>query len=175
MDTYKITKQFIFLRHLHSGKPVYLVKISLFFLVFLVFGCTKSTCVSGPEEKKPASIVVGGRCEYMRYKGKAKIVSIRKIKPPKNYTGPSYELYEVKYSFSAEEKIKKAHENLGKKEYLLTLTNSWYPGPKFLQKYGIMTGKTFDCYLKVIVKGTCTPVIFEFPDIDSNDYFEPGF
>jgi len=52
------------------------------------------------------------------------------------------------------------------------LKNSGYPGPKFLEKYGIEAGKSFECHLKVIVKGTCTPILFEFPTIDLRDYFE---
>ncbi len=47
-----------------------------------------------------------------------------------------------------------------------------YPGPQFLEKYGIGVGKVFDCYLKVIIKGTCTPMLFEFPSIRLDDYFE---
>ena len=59
-----------------------------------------------------------------------------------------------------------------KKEHLLQLRNSWYPGEKFIEKYGIEVGKTFKCTLCVIKSGTSTPIIFEFDDIDTTDYFE---
>ena len=115
---------------------------------------------------------VGGNCEYRKYQGKAVIVSIIP-KPSSGYTaGPSYEEFEVKFHFVAEEEIKEAHGQIEGKEYVLTLTNSWYPGPKFLKKYGIKVGKSFDCILNVITKGACTPIVFDFPDIDQSDYFE---
>ena len=107
-----------------------------------------------------------------RYEGIARIVSVQKKEMPKGYRGPSHESYEVKFSFSAEEKIKEPHGRVEVKEHTLKLTNSWYPGPKFLRKYGIEVDRSFDCYLKVITKGTCTPILFDFPAINLSDYFE---
>lgn len=54
----------------------------------------------------------------------------------------------------------------------LRLMNSWYPGARFLERYGIAAGKSFECTLKVITQGTCTPTIIDFPHIDRTDYFE---
>ena len=50
--------------------------------------------------------------------------------------------------------------------------NSWYPGPRFLERYGIAAGKSFACTLNVISQGTCTPTVFDFQGIDRADYFE---
>lgn len=116
--------------------------------------------------------VSGGPCEYKIYKGTAEIISIHKKEMPKDYGGPSHESYEVKFSYHTDEYIKEAHGKVEGKEHVLLLTNSWYPGPRFLHKYGIAVGKNFDCHLKVITKGPCTPVIFDFPAIDLSDYFE---
>lgn len=115
--------------------------------------------------------VFGGQCEYRKYSGLARIISISKKRPP-NYGGSFYENYEVKFSFYTDERIKERHGQVEGKEYLLLLNNSFYPGPGFLKKYGIEVGKYFDCYLKVITRGTCTPVLFDFPTIDLSDYFE---
>jgi hypothetical protein len=54
----------------------------------------------------------------------------------------------------------------------LRLMNSWYPGPRFLERYGIAAGKSFACTLSVIAQGTCTPTVINFPHIDRADYFE---
>jgi len=54
----------------------------------------------------------------------------------------------------------------------LRLMNSWFPGPRFLERYGIAAGKSFECSLKVITQGTCTPTVIDFPAIDRADYFE---
>ena len=107
-----------------------------------------------------------GRCEYKEYPGYAKITSITKI----NIPGEPNERYEVKFMFYPYQEVEEGHAQVEGKEFLLLLTNSSYPGPKFLKKYGIKVGKVFDCYLKVIVRGTCTPIIFEFPSIRLDDY-----
>lgn len=115
---------------------------------------------------------VGGKCEYSKYHGKAAIVSIIPKPSSSHSAGPLYEEFEVRFRFVAEEDIKEAHGRIEGKEYVLTLANSWYPGPKFLKKYGIKVGKSFGCSLNVITKGACTPIMFDFPDIDLSDYFE---
>ena len=111
----------------------------------------------------------GGPCEYKQYKGRAKIIS---IKPKRENSGYTHEIFEVKFSYTPDRKVDEAFAQTKGKQFELQLTNSWYPGPKFLKKYGIAVGKEFDCYMKVITKGTCTPVIFEFPSIKLDDYFE---
>lgn len=50
-------------------------------------------------DKPAGKPVVGGQCKYKKYSGQAKIISIRKKELPNNYGGPSYENYEVKFSF----------------------------------------------------------------------------
>ncbi len=114
----------------------------------------------------------GGPCEYKTYSGTAKIISTRIKELPKGTPGPSHESYEVKFLFFPDERIDEAYAQVEGKPQLLTLANSWCPGPRFLQKYGIAEGKTFDCRLKVITHGVCTPVMFAFPGIDRGDYFE---
>ncbi len=116
--------------------------------------------------------VLGGPCEYKRYKGQATIVSIRPKESPENYGRPAEEGYEVKFSFSPEEEITAAYGKVTGREYTMMLKNSSYPGPRFLERYDIKTGKSFDCYLQVIIRGTCTPVLFDFPTIDLGNYFE---
>ncbi|MCK4782820.1 MAG: hypothetical protein KAV87_03645 [Desulfobacteraceae bacterium] len=116
--------------------------------------------------------VVGGPCEYKAYRGHAKIVSIHKKELPPKVGGPSNVVYEVKFSFTPHEEIQERYGQVEEKEYLLLLANSSYPGPGFLKKYGIKLNKCFECYLKVITRGACTPVLFDFPTIDLCDYSE---
>jgi hypothetical protein len=150
------------------------VILSAFFcVVFLTIVWGVSTIAMGNEaERSSKSRKIGGLCEYKPYPGKARIVSIHKKEMPENYSGPSYESYEVKFTFCSEEQIRETHGRVEGKEFSLRLTNSWYPGPKFLKKYAIEEGKRFDCCLNVITKGACTPTIFDFPTIDLGDYFE---
>ena len=114
--------------------------------------------------------IVGGKCEYDKTKGTCEITSVTKTEESIAQAavggGPGYEGCKVKFKFKPQGK------DLLDKEYTMRLTNSWYPGDKFLEKYKIAEGKIFNCTMCTIKKGTCTPVVFEFPDIDTSDYFE---
>jgi hypothetical protein len=146
------------------------------FLLFLIvlFNQACTDVVSGTDrgEEMRTQRVVGGPCEYKAYRGYAKILSIHKKEVQAKTGGPSNMVYEVKFSFTPHEEIKERYGQVEGKEYLLLLANSSYPGPGFLKKYGITPGKCFECYLKIITRGTCTPVLFDFPTIDLCDYSE---
>jgi hypothetical protein len=128
--------------------------------------------VSNAQAKEATKRVIGGPCEYQSYPGQATIASIRKIVRSENVSEPSYESYEVIFTFSTKEKVKETYGRVQGKRFRLKLANSWHPGPKFLKKYAIEEWKRFDCTLNVITKGSCTPTVFEFPTIDLADYFE---
>ena len=144
--------------------------VLLFTIIFTNAFCSGSSTVASAAEKS-APRVVGGPCEYRQYKGRAMIVSISKKEMRKKYGEPSVG-YEVKFSFFSEEEIEETYGQVEGRKYILMLTNSRYPGPEFLEKYGIEAGKSFECYLKVITRGTCTPVLFDFLTIDLGDCFE---
>ena len=131
-------------------------------LLIVFFICVSSAyAADGP--------LAGGPCEYKQYKGQAKIISITQKRKPHNYP---HEIYEVKFSFTSDQEVKEKNARTEGKEFVLLLNNSNYPGPKFIEKYDIQFGNVFKCYMKVIVGGTCTPVVFEFPTIRLDDYFE---
>ena len=129
-----------------------------------------SSCSAMGNPTKKESL--GGPCEYKAYAGQAKIVSINKIQVKEAANDSSKELYEVKFSFHPEQEIEEAYGQVEGKNYTLLLNNSSYPSSRFLRRYGIELGENFDCYLKVITKGTCTPIIFDLPTINLSDYLE---
>lgn len=148
-----------------------------FFLLFLIAllnqSCTDVISGTDRGEEMRTQKGVGGLCKYKSYRGIATITSVRETKEsPESRGGPPYQSYVVRFSFFSEEKIKESYGNVEGKEYTLKLANSWNPGARFLKKYGIETGSNFECYLKVITRGTCTPVLYDFPTIDLGDYFE---
>ncbi len=114
--------------------------------------------------------IVGGSCKYKSYTGKAEITSITRLEITRRE--PSHELYEIKFSFKPDQKISEEFTRSEGKEYLLLLKNSTYPGPKFLEKYDLKVGRTLECNMNVIIKGTCTPIIFDFPTIRLDEYFD---
>ncbi|MCD4736116.1 MAG: hypothetical protein K8R53_08745 [Bacteroidales bacterium] len=116
----------------------------------------------------------GGPCQYREYNGSAVITSLKKKGEVKNRDKGFQALYEVKFSFFPKEKIKEEFVQVKNREYDLKLENSSDPWLDFIEKYAIKEGKAFDCILKVITRGTCTPLLFDFPSIDLGDTLGKG-
>ncbi len=124
------------------------------FLALLGFFAVES--MMGPRSfaETAADRKAGGPCEYKTYPGKAKITSI---------TGRNHDEYEVKFVFTPDARIEESYLSTEGKEFLLFTDNSQYPDKEYLKKNGIKADKIFSCNMKVIIKGTCTPVLFKFP------------
>ena len=146
---------------------ILIIAISLIILVYL----------SGDSKYSEMPQIIGGSCVYNDYPGKAVITSIQMTDKSKAQAttlgGPGYSGYEIYFKFMTDKQIKEDWpRSTLDKERLLLLVNSWYPGKEFIKKYNIEMNKEFDCTLKIITKGTCTPMIFEFKNIKRDDYFE---
>ena len=107
---------------------------------------------------------VGGLCEYHRYEGRAEVISLQKITDSRNQSG---ETYEVRFRFIPIQEIKESFVQVEGREFLLEMNRSPYLTPGFIEGHGIQTGTVFDGYLRVITRGTCTPLLFEFPSLSS--------
>ena len=110
---------------------------------------------------------VGGPCAYKQYQGDAEIVSVT---PAKGMTGE----YEIRFSFHPQEKIQEEFARVEGKQWVLVRNDSSFPKKDFLQQYDIKKGNRFPCYMKVIIRGTCTPVLFDFPTIRNGRAQQPG-
>jgi len=122
-------------------------------------------------------------CTYDEYEGQCKICSIMQtdesVHQENVIGGPGYAGFEIKFEFvpnDAQSLPLDVYDQINKSvigcKNVLELYNSWYPGPKFLQKYNITEGAIFDCRLELIKSGACSPEIIEFNEIDRRDYFE---
>lgn len=120
---------------------------------------------------------IGGSCTYVSHPGTCSIVSVERtassIRQKGVAGGPGYEGYDVKFTYAGEapRSDPKVVELLGR-THSLRLLNSWYPGPRYLEKYGITRRKALACSLNVRQSGSCTPTTFSFPAVDLTDYFE---
>jgi len=122
-------------------------------------------------------------CTYDEYKGQCKICSIMQtdesVHQEKVIGGPGYAGFEVKFEFVPNDVQSlpfDVYDRINKSvigcKNVLELYNSWYPGPKFLQKYNITEGAIFNCSLELMKSGACSPEIISFNEIDRRDYFE---
>jgi hypothetical protein len=139
----------------------------------LIFSLFKNTKTNIP--RNPSMNIVGGSCDYSQFNGLCKIISITKTKDSiaqkEVMGGPKYEGFDIKFKIVSSN-LSSNYSVFLNKEYLLNLSNSWYPGQKYLEKYKIKEGSQFNCQIKVITNGTCSPIIFDFENINTNDYFE---
>ncbi len=98
----------------------------------------------------------GSPCEYKVIEGKSKILSIF---TPEKGKGGKY----VKFHFTPNKETKYSYPNI-KDTSLLVLYGQREISEKFINKNNIVVGKIFRCNREEITKGTCTPVIFRFPE-----------
>jgi hypothetical protein len=130
---------------------------SLVLWIFLLFMVVLSACA---QTYHKANGWVGGPCQYKNYPGQATILSITGSQAN---TSDPIKRFDVKFSFTPQEKILESFARVDGKTYNLYGHNWQYPDQEFLRVNNIGVGKILDGSLRVIVSGTCTPVLFDFP------------
>jgi hypothetical protein len=130
-----------------------------------------------PAVSAPLRLAQIGGCSYREIGGTATIVKVAKtaasIQQATTQGGPGYEGFEIGFSFVPSQPITDAAVGeFAQRPHVLQLTNSWYPGPRYIEKYRLTQGRTLPALLKVRTSGACTPMLFAFPGIDLADYFE---
>jgi hypothetical protein len=141
------------------GKSISFLMIS----TVLSFTGVALLCVEGIGDGPPRA---GGPCEYRKYEGQAEITSLRKVTDQKS---DAFGRYEVRFRFVPDQKIEESFLRVEGREFLLELDFSPYVSPQIIDRYGITVGSILRCTLKVILQGTCTPVLFEFPSLSSKE------
>ncbi len=133
----------------------------LFLLVPLFFALTGKPPLQAKDvmREEPRA---GGPCEYRRYEGRAEITSVQRIAGSRNQAG---EDYEIRFRFIPGEKVREPFARVEGREFLLDINGTSSFSREFTERHGIRPGSVFDGILQVIVKGTCTPVLFEFPSL----------
>ena len=136
-------------------------------MLFSVFFMSVSCAETKTHEK---GRVVGGPCNYKSYAGTAEVIRIEKAYPKSQDGKKNTDGYDVHFVFHPETALQEKYARVEEKSHTLLLTNGSRPTMGFLKKYGIKTGNMLPCELMVIVKGTCTPMLFKFPTVDLTDY-----
>jgi hypothetical protein len=121
------------------------------------------------------SDIVGGPCEYVDIPGIARVVSANEADPAdfncKNAV-------EVIFDFipddpaAIDDYLFPTSKDTGKR---LTVGSGMNPPKTWVLEQGLTEGSEHSCIRREITKGTCTPVIFHFPDIDMNKWEETCF
>jgi hypothetical protein len=142
------------------GRWFSLKKLGFFTIIYTVallpgIGCsmTGSETTKGP--------LVGGPCEYRSYPGQAEIVSVAPAADGR---------FDVKFRFIPDGTVE---EPLGKsalgRTFSLLPDREIPPDRVLIERFDIRPGKRLGCTLKVITRGTCTPILFDFPSLAPGD------
>jgi hypothetical protein len=139
------------------------VILGIFIIILLLWVNINATDMKSGDTLKR---IVGGPCDYHDYKGKAEVQSLEKIFDETHYNNRTIrELFKITYYVYPEETIHETFINLKRRKFILTLPDSSYPDSYFIQKNDIYPGKKLDCFIKVIKRGSCSPVIIRFPSL----------
>lgn len=110
---------------------------------------------------------VDSGCDYEEILIETKITSI------KEFASSASAKYEVRFVVLITPQLPTKVENrVYGRDFQMLLSNKTFPGFLFLEKYKISPGTVFNCIFHLIIRGTCKPYYFEFPEIKLDDYFE---
>ena len=130
-------------------------------LVLVLLSISFSVCAEDNPVETPRKGKVGGPCSYKEYTGRAHITAISQGNDSTSDT------YEVKFLFYPDEEITEAFAAKAQaREFNLHTKRGTNPRMTYIRKNGIAVGGEHDCILDVIVHGTCTPMIFQFPSFN---------
>ncbi len=99
-------------------------------------------------------MVRGGPCQYKEYPGHAVIHGVEE----------SRDGLEIRFFFLPETEVTDQLFQADK-AYLLLDPRGRRPEHGFARKKDLQPGSILDCRLRLIVKGACTPVLFDFPGL----------
>ena len=121
-------------------------------------------CESAGCKERP---VLGGNCVYKTYPGTATITEVAAVE---HEGGEAEKIFRVKFVFAPSEPIREPFAQVEGRKFELVASDFSHLSGTFLKKHGIEEGGTLNCDLKVITQGTCTPVLFEFPELKPDEY-----
>lgn len=106
--------------------------------------------------------MAGGPCAYKSYPGRATILSIGEIRP----VGPTdVQRFEVNFSFVSRRPVSEEFARPAGRIFMLYGDHFRHPDRSFLIRHDIRVGKEIEGAMQVIMSGTCTPVLFDFPSL----------
>jgi len=130
-------------------------------LMFAAFIITYTSCSINKAGTR------GGACEYAKYEGYAVIKSIKQA-PASEYNCPDSP-QKIIFDFTPlniSDRKSYIFSNRSDTGVEMKINDGINPSLAWVKKNGITAGKKFKCFRTELKKGTCTPVIFTFPELN---------
>jgi len=141
--------------------------------IFIILLISIITACAGKDARNYKPYLVGGLCEYKEIMGTAVISSIADANS--DDLNCDNEPVEVLFNFMPDDLNAKddyLFPNISDSNQKIKLGEGLNPSKDYMNIKGIIKGTSHKCIRKEIVKGTCTPVLYEFSQIDFSDYGE---
>jgi hypothetical protein len=138
---------------------------------FLLSACCATIACGGVSKGRK----VGGACEYRHIYGRATITAIRVADRKANNCKDAVE---VIFTFSpddpsAPQQYRFADQSDTGRHFRVGAGLN--PPRDWARRKGLVKGAVLRCIRSEILKGACTPVIFTFPEIDTQGWEKPCF
>jgi len=144
--------------HGAAGRGISFKKTGFWTILFIAAALPGIGCsMTGPEIAKGP--LVGGPCEYSAYPGQAEIVS---VDPSSTAVGR----FDVRFRFIPDGDVREPPGKAAlERTFSLLPEREMHPDGAFVDKFDIRPGKRYPGTLRVITRGTCTPILFDFPSL----------
>ncbi len=139
-------------------------KFNVFTLIIAVLIMMNTSCNSNITRKGETE---GGACEYSKFEGYAVIKSIKPA-PASEYNCPDNP-QKIVCDFTPlniSDRKSYRYTNRSDSGVELKINDGANPPLSWVKKNGITAGKKFKCFRTELKKGTCTPVIFIFTELN---------
>ena len=144
-------------REIRSGPGLFSLKKTGFWTILFLVAALPGIGSSMTGSEIARGPLVGGPCEYRSYPGQAEILSV----VPSTAAGGRFD---VKFRFLPDGAVE---EPLGKaaleRSFSLLPDGETPPDRATVEQFDVRPGRRLSCTLKVITRGTCTPILFDFP------------
>jgi len=109
---------------------------------------------------------VGGPCRYKSYSGRATILSVTAVE---NNAADQTKRFDVLFTFQAQDEIEESFARTEGKTFSLYGKYFSTPDRHFITVHRLAAGRILDGSMQVIVAVTCTPVVFDFPELNKDE------
>jgi hypothetical protein len=138
------------------------MKNFLILVIIFLSSLTIISCTSANSEQ-----LDGGPCDYQRYSGSAIIAEI--VPAPSGDYNCANQPMRIKFIFIPDDSTASAKYRFNQWSdtcQYLRINAGCNPSFAWVDKNNIKAGNTYKCFRCEETKGSCTPVVFEFPEIN---------
>lgn len=134
----------------------------------LLFSCSSVISDANNKDKNETKPnIVGGACEYNKIKGKVTITSIKPADSSQQNCSKDSVVVEYKFAPTNPDDVKKyKFPDFSDTRTFVVSSSGKNPDKKWIEKFEVKVGNTYDATRDEITTGTCTPYMIMVPELE---------